>query len=148
MACSFSLKIMDDDADPWGMKVDSFTNCIGEFFLMNSEQSRIFSGTGRNSLPPLRIIEQGFIRTVVEALFKYNHSQACVRYKFSKKVKSLEIEIKLFWKEKDKMVKLSIPTYFENGTCLSQVPYRLQEHNSSENEYPTQKKEYLEILFG
>lgn len=136
---SISLKIMDDYPDPWGMKVDSFTNVIGKFSLMNSKQSAEFAGIERKSLAPLRIIEQGPIRTVVEALFQYNHSYACVRYKFPKKGKLLEVEIKLSWNEKDKMVKLSIPSRFENGTCLSQVPYGLQKHLSSQKERVTQK---------
>ncbi|MFO7979500.1 MAG: glycoside hydrolase family 38 C-terminal domain-containing protein [Candidatus Aminicenantes bacterium] len=136
---SFTLKIMDDDPDPWGMKVDSFANCIGEFSLMGPKQSASFSGTGRSSLPPIRIIEQGSVRTTVEALFYYHHSYACVRYKFPKKGKFLEIEIKLFWNEKDKMAKLSIPTCFKNGTCFSQVPCGLQKHSSSDKENVTQK---------
>jgi len=136
---SFSLKVMDDYPDPWGMKVGSFTNQSGVFSLMNSKQSASFSGAGINSLPPLRIIEQGPIRTIVEALFKYNKSYACVRYKFPRKGKILEIEIKLFWNEKDKMVKLSIPTIFKKGICLTQVPYGLEKHSSSKKEHVTQK---------
>jgi len=136
---SFSLKIMKDNPDPWGMKVKGFTNQVGEFSLMDPHQSSVFSGTGTSPLPPLRIIDQGLIRTVVEGLFNYHDSYACVRYKFPKKGKCLEIEIKLFWNEKDKMVKLSIPTCFEKGSCLSQVPYGLQTHPSCEKERVTQK---------
>ncbi|MBD3414143.1 MAG: alpha-mannosidase [Candidatus Aminicenantes bacterium] len=136
---SFSLKIMADDPDPWGMKVESFRQCIGEFALMSQEQSAVFSATGSSRFPPLRIIEQGPIRTVVEALFQYHHSSACVRYKFSQKESALELEIKLFWNEKDKMVKLSIPSAFKNSTCLGQVPYGLETFSHSEREHAVQK---------
>ena len=136
---SFPLKIMKDYPDPWGMKVESFHTEIGRFTLMDPKQSAVFSGTGKKLLPPLRIIEEGPVRTVAEALFKYNDSRACVRYKFPKKGKTLEIEIKLFWNEKDKMVKLSVPTVFTQGTCLGQVPYGLEEYPRSEKEKVTQK---------
>ncbi len=136
---SFSLKIMKDYPDPWGMKVESFPNELGRFALMDQKQSAVFSGTGKSSLPPLRIIEEGSVRTVVEALFKYNDSRACVRYKFPNKGKTLEIEIKLFWNEKDKMVKLSVPTVFTQGISLGEVPYGLEEYPCSEKEKVTQK---------
>ncbi len=136
---SFSLKIMKDYPDPWGIKVESFHKEIGRFTLMDQKQSAFFSGTGRDLLPSLRIIEEGPVRTVAEALFKYNDSRACMRYKFPKKGKTLEIEIKLFWNEKDKMVKLSVPTVFTQGACLGEVPYGLEEYLRSEKEQVTQK---------
>ncbi len=136
---SFRLLIMEDDADPWGMKVSAFRNQKGTFSLMNPEEAAEFAGISSPRLDPVRIIESGTIRTVVEALFQYNRSTACVRYKMMKKGNEMEVDIHVVWCEKDAMLKLSIPTPFQTSACKGQVAYGVEEYQREEIELVAQK---------
>ena len=95
--------------------------------MMSKKDSALFSGVSASELKPVRVIEDGPVRTVVEALFKYNRSYACQRYKVPKKGTEFEIEVRVFWNEKDRMLKLSVPTPFQNGICVGQVAYGVEQ---------------------
>ncbi|MFA6127177.1 MAG: glycoside hydrolase family 38 C-terminal domain-containing protein [Bacteroidales bacterium] len=122
---SAELLVMDDNADPWGMKVNSFRNLAGRFRLMSPAETAGFAGTN-GPIQPVRIIEEGAVRTVVEALFRYNGSTAAVRYLIPKEGAEVEIEIHVQWNEKDKLLKLAFPGMLNHAECLGQVAYGLQ----------------------
>lgn len=136
---SFRCLVVEDYPDPWGMKVDSFRNVIGQFKLMNEKESAEFAGISSEGIYPVRIIEDGPVRIIVEALFKYNYSFLCVRYILSKKTNILGVELRVYWNEKDKMLKLSVPTILSDGICRGQVAYGTQEFLVPEKEYAAQK---------
>lgn len=136
---SFQPLVIKDSADPWGMKVLSFREVIGEFSLMTKKESGEFAGVSAQEFEPVRIIEDGEIRTIVEALFKYNHSSICMRYKIPKHGSEIEIEARVYWQEKDKMLKLSVPTNFEDGKCRGEVAYGVEEFENDGNEKIAQK---------
>jgi alpha-mannosidase len=147
---SFLPLVIKDDADPWGMRVRSFREIEGEFSLMSEKECGAFAGLP--DLDPVRVIEKGPVRTVVEALFKYNNSNLCMRYKIPRSGAEIEIELRVFWTEKDRMLKLSIPTCFENGKCRGQVAYGIEEFNHPGEEQLAQKwlsvsSPYLDIAF-
>lgn len=134
---SFLPLVIKDDADPWGMRVRSFREIEGEFLLMSEKECGAFAGLP--DLDPVRVIEEGMVRTVVEALFKYNNSNLCMRYKIPRSGAEIEIELRVFWMEKDRMLKLSIPTCFENGKCRGQVAYGTEEFDRPGEELLAQK---------
>ena len=68
-----------------------------------------YSGVEKGLLDSVRIIEDGSVRTVVEAVFSYGFSFICQRYKLPKKGTEIEVEVRVLWNEKSKMLKLSIP---------------------------------------
>jgi alpha-mannosidase len=136
---SFRLMVMEDDADPWGMRVRAFRDEKGVFRQMNPDKSAGFAGVSGSNLEPVRIIEDGPVRTIVEALFEYEHSFACMRYKIPKQSSEVEAEIRVYWNEKDAMLKLSIPTVFKGGRCLGQVAYGVEEYERLGEELPAQK---------
>jgi len=136
---SFRLLVVEDYPDPWGLLVRSFRKVKGSFALMSKEESAFFSGVSSPGLEPVRIIEDGPVRTVVEALFKYNHSSLCQCYKIPKKGTEFEVEVRVSWNEKDRMLKLSIPTAFERGSCLGQVAYGLEQFKRMGEELVAQK---------
>jgi alpha-mannosidase len=125
---AFRPMVMRDSADPWGMRVRSFRDLAGEFRLMTPAEAAAFAAVDSDSLPPVRIIERGTVRTVVEALFIYGFSRLCMRYKIPNYGTEVEIEARVFWEEKDRMLKLSIPTAFTGGKCLVQSCYAVDEH--------------------
>lgn len=118
--------IMKDDADPWGMRVRSFPEQIGAFTLLSPEDAAKYAGVSSLLLEPIRLIEDGPIRAVVEVLMGYNHSRIRIRYHIPKKTSEIEVSMHVDWHEIDAMLKLSIPTPFSKGRCLGQVVYGVE----------------------
>ena len=135
---SARLLVMMDDPDPWGMKVNSFRNQVGSFRLMTPVESARFAGVPGTELAPVRVIEDGPVRRVVEALFTYLDSRAVVRYVIPASGDSWEMEIRLFWMEKDRMLKLSFATPWNEATAVGQVMYGVQEFNLPRQELVAQ----------
>jgi alpha-mannosidase len=133
------LLVMKDYPDPWGMKVNSFRDLVGSYHLLTPAESAKFAGSDREEMPPVRIIEDGPVRTVVEALFGFERSYACLHYILPKAGDELEVKIRVFWNEKDRMLKLSIPTCFEQGRCRGQVAYGTELFNRDAEELVAQK---------
>jgi alpha-mannosidase len=136
---AFQALVIEDYPDPWGMMVESFRKVVGSFVLMTKEESARFTGISLPELDPVRVIEDGPIRTVVEALYKYRSSSLCVRYKIPKRDSALEIEVRVYWDEKDRMLKLSIPTPFSDGGCKGQVAYGVENFKGRGVELVAQK---------
>jgi alpha-mannosidase len=106
---------------------------------MSKKEAVHFSGLSIPELDPVRVIEDGPVRIVVEALFKYGESSICQRYKFQKAGKELEVEVRVFWNEKDRMLKLSIPSKFTDGRCKGQVAYGVEDFQRETEELVAQK---------
>ena len=49
------------------------------------------------------------------------------------------MEIRVFWHEKDRMLKIAVPSLFRSGICLGQVAYGVQEFHPSDDERVAQK---------
>ncbi len=136
---AFCFLAVDDYPDPWGMLVRSFRNVKGSFTLMTKEESARFAGISGPELEPVRVVENGPARTVIEGLFKFNNSSICQRYKIPKKGSEFELELRVFWNEKDCMLKLSIPTPFKKGSCRGQVAYGVEDFKRKGEELIAQK---------
>ncbi len=106
---AFCPLVMADNADPWGMTVRRFRNPAGKFRLMPRGAGTVFSGVAAGTLPSVRVIEDGPVRSVVEAVLAYGESFICQRYKLPKRGTEIEVETRVHWNEKDRMLKLSIP---------------------------------------
>lgn len=115
--------VMHDDADPWGMRVRRFRRRAGSFRLMSSTASARFAGVASRSLPPVRVIEDGPVRTMIEALFAYGDSRICQHYILPKHGTEIGITLRVYWAAKDKLLKLSFPTPFTQAELHGQVAY-------------------------
>jgi len=131
---AFLPKVMRDSADPWGMRVISFRDLEGVFRLMTAEEAAAFAGIDAARLRPVRVIESGPVRTVVEASLTYHDSRILLQYRVPVQGSEIEIEARVFWQERDRMLKLSIPTPFRSGKCFGQVAYGLEEFGPDGNE--------------
>jgi len=58
---------------------------------------------------------------------------------FPKKGSEFEVEVRVFWNEKDRMLKMAVPSMFRNGNCRGQVAYGVQEFEPTEDELVAQK---------
>ena len=106
---AMKLLVIKDNVDPWGMTVDRFRDVIGEFRLMTPEDSARFAGVDCEYLPSVRVVEDGPVRTVIEASFRYADSCALITYRLGKAAKAIDVDVRLQFLEKNRMVKLSIP---------------------------------------
>jgi alpha-mannosidase len=118
--------VVADTADPWGMQVRAFRDVIGEFRLMSPEVAARFAGVSARALAPVRIIEDGPVRRIVEALFEYGHSALCVRYILPVEGCEIGLDVRAYWMEKDRMLKLSLPTPFAGGEVRAQAAYGVE----------------------
>lgn len=123
---AFELCVFDDIADPWSMHRHVWQDQAGTFRLLNPEEGTAMSAL-KKEVPSVRVIEDGNVRTVVEAVFGYEKSGAAVRYYIPKRGTSIEVSVRLLWTKKQKMVKLRIPADMETMTCTGEVAFGREE---------------------
>ena len=131
--------VMRDNADPWGITVTRFRTAAGRFKLMSQQDAATFSGLSAKRSPAVRVIEDGPVRSVIEALFRYDHSTICQRYKLPRVGSEIEVETRVYWQEKDRMLKLSLPTPWPDSHLLGQVAYGAAELGNNGDEMVAQK---------
>ena len=136
---AFRPLVMKDSADPWGMKVRSFRETLGEFRLMSPAAAAAFAGVSRAELAPVRVIEEGEVRRVVEALFEYQQSSLCLRYTLPGDGTEIEVEARVYWMEKDRMLKLALPTRLSDSRVRGQAVYGAEEFGCDGREHVAQK---------
>lgn len=120
---SARLAVYRDNEDPWGMTVDGFYDYIGKFELLGDAEANSFCGYPDSGLPNVRVIDSGEVRTIIQAIFRYKGSHAVVTYTLDKGSPELDINIKLFMNEPNRLVKLSFDTCFENGEFRGQQAF-------------------------
>lgn len=117
------LLAMNDDEDPWSMLTTRYRDVLGEFTLMPADRAAAFSGVETDRLPAVRVVEDGPVRTVVEALFHYGDSAAVVTYGLPKSGAEVEVGLRVFWAEKDKALKLAVPSALAGPAYWGQVVF-------------------------
>lgn len=136
---AFEPLIMTDNEDPWGMTVRGFREVADRFKLMSEEQGTRFSGVVDGVIPSVRVIEDGQVRTVVEAVFACGDSAICQQYLLPKVGTQIEVRTRVHWNEKSRMLKLSIPMPTGQYRYLGQVAYGVQELPTNGDEAVAQK---------
>jgi alpha-mannosidase len=105
------------------MTTDRFDTIVGRFRILSHTKSAEVSGVSAKRLKPVRIIEDGPVRTVVEALYGYNDSLLILTWRLPKEGTEIELNARVLWNEKDKMLKLSVPTLLQNAAYIGDVAY-------------------------
>lgn len=136
---AFLPRVIADDPDPWSSVALSYREVIGAFTLMTAEASARISGVKSPTLPPVRVIEDGQVRTVIEAVFAYGDSFLVLTYKLPKHGTEFEVQVRVHWNEKDKMLKLAIPVAFDDARYHGQVAYGRDDLPGAEREVVAQK---------
>ncbi len=124
---AFAPLVIADNADPWGMKVRSFRDLEGRFALAGPAEAARLSGLAGESLPAVRLVEDGPVRAVVEAVLRYGCSAVIFRYKLPKRGTEIEVEARVLWNEKDRMLKLSLPSKMSSPKLMGQVAFGADE---------------------
>jgi alpha-mannosidase len=109
--------VLTDNADPWGMGIKSFDGEAEFFKLMTGSQVSEFAGFHGKQLNSVYISEDGEIQTIAESLFTFNNSRIHLKYIIPVGQQGFDLEITVYWMEKDKMLKWIIPVGF-NMCCV------------------------------
>jgi alpha-mannosidase len=136
---AFRPLVIRDNADPWGMKVRSFRAVAGHFAPATPEEAARFAGLREGVLAPVRVIEDGEVRTVVEAILAYGASRLVLHYKIPKRGPEIEIGVRVFWAERDMMLKLGLTPRMRMPRFMGQVAYGADELPSDGDEAVAQK---------
>lgn len=123
---SFELCAYDDTYNSWGLgKVES--RAARRFSLLTPHEGSEFSGLYDQVVPSVRVIEDGKVRTVVEAVFGLHHSFAYQRYLLPKRGTDFEVETGIYWNEKDMYLKLEMYTAQDECAYRGQIPFAWEE---------------------
>lgn len=118
---SGKLTVFNDIEDPWGMTTNYYKDKAGEFKLLSKEEAADFLGHPDEDVKPFKIVEDGDVRTVVEGIYGYNKSFACVKFYIPKKGKNIKTDVVLYMNDANKMVKLSFNTI--EGQFIGQTAF-------------------------
>lgn len=131
---AFRPLVIEDNANPWGCAVHSFRKVAGRFTLMTQADAATHAGVKSARLPAVRVVEDGPVRTVVEAALRYNHSTILLTYRLPKHGTGIEIHARVQWNEKDRMLKLSVPTALRCAVYKGQTAYGIHDLPVNGNE--------------
>lgn len=105
-ALGFGLYVYDDNEDPWGMDETQLIrmgeNPIPVGGVVDSEG--LFS-----VLDSLCVTEEGPLQRTIEALFSYGDSKFVIDYVLWKNRPYIDVKLKAFWLNRNKMLKLHVP---------------------------------------
>ena len=136
---SFAPLVIHDSADPWGMTVRRFRDVAGRFELASPEDGSRVSGITARTTPSVRVVEDGAVRAVIESVLTYGRSVVFLRYMLPRTGTEIELEARVHWAEKDKMLKLSVPTLFPKARYVGQTAYGVADLPGDGDEAVAQK---------
>lgn len=119
---AMSVEVYDDAVSPWGGDGVFQPECpMGSFSPMPGGEAADFAGVRSSSLPPVLVTEEGEVYTVIEAYMQYHRSRMVMRYLVNKLTGMLELELRIFFAEREKRLKLRVPTPFEQTEYIGQT---------------------------
>lgn len=119
---AMAVEVYQDAFNCWeGKHVLDLRYPTGRFNLMTPGQATDFSGVKGTVVEPVRVTDEGDMNVVVEADFVYNNSHLLMRYIVDKVTGILEVEVRVFYAESEKRLKLHIPTTLEKGEYIGQT---------------------------
>ena len=136
---SAQIRVYDDNEDPWRMQIDGFYHQSGVFRLLSREEANAFNGYPEETMENVRVIENGDVITRIQAIFKHANSFAIVTYTMSKMDTYVDIKIKLYSNDVNKMYKLAFPTTLEESRFVGQMAFGQEELLQEEKEVFYQK---------
>ena len=136
---AFCPVVLEDNEDPWETQKVCFGKTIGKFKLLDRTAGTKFTGLTDVKLDSVRVIEDGDVRTVVEAVFGFEESFICQRYKLPKAGTECEVETRVYWNQKNRLLKLLIPMTEAGSHFFGQTAFGTQQLPSNGNEAVAQK---------
>lgn len=116
------LSVLRDAEDSWGMTCEGWREHIGRFQLLPAREGSRRSGL-TTIIPSVRLIEDGEVRAIVEAVFGYETSYAVIRYIISKQAARIDLDIRITNNTRANMIKLALPLPATHGTPTVEVAF-------------------------
>jgi len=140
---AFQPLVLADYPNAWVLVGnDRAGKVIGRFKLLDKAASTAFAAVPK-PLPPVRIIEDGPVRSVIEVVMGYESSRLVLQYKLPKHGTEFEVALRVVWNEPLKMLKLSVPFAPKVERGLGQTLFGTQECPTKGEEVVTQKWQAL-----
>ena len=117
------LDVFRDDCDPWLINGKAITEKIGEFTLLDRQESARYAACEWDAVSPVRVIEDGDARTCIEVLLGYAHSLARVVYQLPKQGGDVHLSYTVHWNERDTMLRAVMPHAFDGAVYTGQDMY-------------------------
>lgn len=127
------LEVYRDNEDPWGMNVTSFDDLETSFKLMEDSAVNEFIGYPDENIGNVRIIENGDVRTKIQAFFEYKRTVAVVEYTLPKQGAYIGVDICIYSNTVNKMIKYSLDTTL-NGVPYGETAFGVEELDSDNHE--------------
>jgi len=123
-AGSLVPEVLADSIDPWEMSRRRLGRVLGRFRLADRKTAARLAGLeDSGGLDPIRVIEDGAVRQVVEAILVYGSSSIIVHYKLPRAGREIEVDFRVFWAEKTRALKVAIKTPDPASHCVGQTAY-------------------------
>jgi alpha-mannosidase len=94
---------------------------------------------GRFSDAKIKLIESGPLRSTIRVINHYNNSALQQDFTLYNYKADIEVKVKVDWREKHKMLKLSFPLNINNPKATYEIPYGFIERPANGEEEPAQK---------
>ncbi len=120
--------VVEDTADSWQGNKTAFGKEKYRFTLLSRAQAAKAAGV-KKPIDPVRIIEDGQVRTVVEAILGWDDSVVVLQYFLHKLSDDIRIHCQVQWNQKSQMLKLRIPVDmpYEDTKYIGQIMYGAEE---------------------
>ncbi|MQA24719.1 MAG: alpha-mannosidase [Micromonosporaceae bacterium] len=113
--------VVDDPPDTWGHRVLSYDDVIGEFEPVS-----------------VRLVEAGPVRAVLRVESRYRDSALAEEFVLGARSRHVEVRVSLDWREKQRMLKLRVPTAIAAEQAAYDAPYSHIERPADGAEEPAQ----------
>ena len=138
-ANSFRIEVFDDIADPWLLGRNQIIDKLGEFKIMSVESAKKFAVVENDKFEAVNRIEEGDVFTRFEAYFEYESSFAKLEYSFPKTGTDFAVNVTMFNNERDKMLRMTVPTVMDNAVFSGQTMFGDRELYNDQTESVSQK---------
>ncbi len=111
-AGGIGFEVLNDSPDPWVSCGDNLGKFAGSFKLATAKECALLSGVDGKTMQPVRVIESGDVRVVVEACLTYQRSFMFIRYYIPRSGSQVQIDVRVNWNENDKALKMAFEPAF------------------------------------
>lgn len=109
-----------DTADPWSMQQTELGSDPQPFTLLAGKELAAFSGCTGGDIQALQIVEEGTVLTRVQMLLGCGSTRACVQFTVFRQQPWVDLEIRLYGLEPNKLCRLALPLAGNGWTFLGQ----------------------------
>jgi len=114
---------VNDPGGAWGTGFSAYRDVAGAFrFIDDEETGRLLQGAPSRS-HAINIVERGPIRTIAESLLRWGRSSVLMRYVLWHDKPCLDVEMRVHWDERRRMLKLAVPLDLPVTGAVAGIPF-------------------------